>query len=114
LRIDTRLRKMRRWCVWSRCSGNDVGVVWKRAGSPVKCGHTKGLLLIEIGLYRLLTSCGAGVDALQRRTSKVEEVRQREVRDLGWHKYQTIVVVEFYRVRCPRCGLKSGDRSAVA
>ena len=47
-------------------------------------------------------------------SSKVEEVRQREVRDLGWRKYQTIVVVEFYRVRCPRCGLKSGDRSAVA
>ena len=40
------------------------------------------------------------------RCSKVEEVRQREVRDLPWRKYQTIVVVEFYRVRCPKCGLK--------
>jgi transposase len=28
------------------------------------------------------------------------------VRDLPWRKYQTIVVVEFYRVRCPKCGLK--------
>lgn len=37
---------------------------------------------------------------------KIEEVRQREVRDLPWRKYQTIVVVEFYRVRCPKCGLK--------
>jgi transposase len=40
------------------------------------------------------------------RCTKIEEVRQREVRDLPWRKYQTIVVVEFYRVRCPGCGLK--------
>jgi hypothetical protein len=39
-------------------------------------------------------------------SSKVEEVRQREVRDLLWRKYQTIVVAAFYRVRCPRCGLR--------
>jgi transposase len=40
------------------------------------------------------------------RCSKIEEIREREVRDLPWRKYQTIVVVEFYRVRCPKCGLK--------
>jgi transposase len=40
------------------------------------------------------------------RCSKIEEIRQREVRDLPWRKYQTIVVVEFYRVRCAKCGLK--------
>ena len=40
------------------------------------------------------------------RCSKIEEIRQREVRDLPWRKYQTRVVVEFYRVRCPKCGLK--------
>jgi len=40
------------------------------------------------------------------RCSKIEEVRQREVRDLPWRKYKTIVVVEFYRIRCPACGLK--------
>ena len=40
------------------------------------------------------------------RCTKIEEVRQREVRDRPWRKYQTIVVVEFYRVRCPKCGLK--------
>ena len=28
------------------------------------------------------------------------------MRDLPWRKYQTFVVVEFYRVRCPKCGLK--------
>lgn len=40
------------------------------------------------------------------RCTKVEEIRQREIRDLPWRKYQTTVVVEFYRVRCPKCGLK--------
>ncbi len=40
------------------------------------------------------------------RCSRIEEIRQREVRDLPWRKYQTTVVVEFYRVRCPKCGLK--------
>jgi transposase len=37
---------------------------------------------------------------------KIEEIRERTVRDLPWRKYQTIVVVEFFRVRCPQCGLK--------
>jgi transposase len=47
----------------------------------------------------LCSGCGG-------RCSKIEEIRQREVRDLPWRKYQTTVVVEFYRVRCPKCGLK--------
>ena len=50
---------------------------------------------------KVLTCSGCG-----GRCSKIEEIRQREVRDLPWRKYQTIVVVEFYRVRCPKCGLK--------
>jgi transposase len=40
------------------------------------------------------------------RCSKVEEIRQREVRDLPWRKFQTIVMVEYFRVRCPKCGLR--------
>jgi transposase len=40
------------------------------------------------------------------KATKIEEVRQREVRDLPWRKYQAIVFVEYYRVRCPKCGLK--------
>lgn len=40
------------------------------------------------------------------RAHKIEEVRQREVRDLPWRKYQAMVHVEYYRVRCPKCGLK--------
>jgi transposase len=50
---------------------------------------------------RVLICSGCG-----GRCSKIEEIRQREVRDLPWRKYQTVVVVEFYRVRCPKCGLK--------
>ena len=40
------------------------------------------------------------------KAGKIEEVRQREVRDLPWRKYQAVVYVEYYRVRCPKCGLK--------
>jgi transposase len=38
---------------------------------------------------------------------RVEEVRQREIRDLPWRKYQTWLVVEYYRVSCPKCGLRT-------
>ena len=47
----------------------------------------------------LCSNCGG-------RCAGIEETREREVRDLPWRKYQTVVVVEFYRVRCPKCGLK--------
>ena len=50
---------------------------------------------------RILTCSGCG-----GRCAKIEESRRREVRDLSWRKYPTTVVVEFYRVRCPKCGLK--------
>jgi transposase len=50
---------------------------------------------------RVLICSGCG-----GRAHKIEEVRQREVRDLPWRKYQAIVHVEYYRVRCPQCGLK--------
>lgn len=36
----------------------------------------------------------------------IEEVRDREVQDLPWRKYQPTVVVEYYRVRCPKCGVR--------
>jgi transposase len=41
------------------------------------------------------------------KASKIEEVREREVRDLPWRKYQTFVVLEYYRVRCPKCGVRT-------
>jgi len=50
---------------------------------------------------RVLTCSGCG-----GRCTKIAEIRQRELRDLPWRKYQTTVVVEFYRVDCPKCGLK--------
>ena len=36
----------------------------------------------------------------------IEEPARREVQDLPWRKYQTTVVVEYYRVRCPKCGVR--------
>ena len=41
-------------------------------------------------------SCG-------RRVEDIHEVYEREVRDLPCFEYQTTVVVELYRIRCPDC-----------
>jgi len=46
------------------------------------------------------SSCG-------RRVSEIHEVYEREVRDLPCFAYQTTVVIELYRVRCPECGIKA-------
>jgi transposase len=46
------------------------------------------------------SSCG-------RRVSEIVEVYEREVRDLSCFEYQTTVVLELYRVRCPQCGVKT-------
>jgi transposase len=39
--------------------------------------------------------------------SEIREVHEREVRDLACFEYQTTVVLELYRVRCPNCGVKA-------
>jgi len=39
--------------------------------------------------------------------SEIREVYEREVRDLACFEYQTTVVLERYRVRCPDCGVKA-------
>jgi transposase len=39
--------------------------------------------------------------------SIIAETYEREVRDLPWSEYLTTVVVELYRLRCPRCGVKA-------
>jgi hypothetical protein len=65
LRRESLLREMRRCDGRSSWSGHGVGAAQERAGSPLKCGHAKGLLMIRIGLCTLLTSCGAVVDASQ-------------------------------------------------
>lgn len=41
------------------------------------------------------------------RAERVEEVREREIQDLPWRKYKTWLVVEYYRVKCPQCGLRT-------
>lgn len=41
------------------------------------------------------------------RAGRVEEVRERELRHLPCMKYQTWLVVEYYRVNCVKCGLRT-------
>lgn len=41
------------------------------------------------------------------RGKRIEETREREIRDLPWRKYQTWLIVEYYRVNCPKCGLRT-------
>ena len=50
---------------------------------------------------RKLVCSGCG-----RRVSELHEVYDREVRDLPCFEYQTTVVVELHRLRCPDCGIK--------
>jgi len=52
--------------------------------------------------HRRLVCSGCG-----RRVSEIREVYEREVRDLACFEYQTTVVLELYRVRCPDCGVKA-------
>jgi transposase len=52
--------------------------------------------------HRRLVCSGCG-----RRVSEIREVYEREVRDLACFEYQTTVVLELYRVRCPNCGVKA-------
>src|ERR1700686_2529411 len=47
------------------------------------------------------SGCGQAV-------KEIADVYEREVRDLPCFEYRTTVVIELYRVRCPRCG--SGRR----
>jgi Zn finger protein HypA/HybF involved in hydrogenase expression len=39
--------------------------------------------------------------------SKIQEISEREVRDLPCFEYSTTVVVETYRMKCPRCGFRA-------
>ena len=46
------------------------------------------------------SGCGQAV-------KEIAEVYEREVRDLPCFEYRTTVVIELYRVRCPRCGVRA-------
>ena len=45
-------------------------------------------------------SCG-------RRVHDIHDVYEREVRDLPSFEFQTAVIIELYRIRCPDCGVKA-------
>jgi len=42
-----------------------------------------------------------------RRVHDIRAVYERKVRDLPCFEFQTAVVVECYRIRCPDCGVKA-------
>src|SRR5450432_3601217 len=56
----------------------------------------------KTGLKLICSRCGQHVAA-----GRVHEVCEREVRDLPCFEYTTTVVVETYRVKCPRCGIRA-------
>jgi Transposase and inactivated derivatives len=45
-------------------------------------------------------SCG-------RRVDDIHEVYERQVRDLPCFEFQTTVIIELHRIRCPECGVKA-------
>lgn len=56
----------------------------------------------KAGLKLICSGCGQHVPA-----SRIQETCEREVRDLPCFEYTTTVVVETYRVKCPRCGFRA-------
>ena len=56
----------------------------------------------KTGLKLICSGCGQHVPA-----AAIHEVGEREVRDLPCFEYMTTVVVETYRVKCPRCGIRA-------
>ena len=56
----------------------------------------------KAGLKLICSGCSQPVSA-----SRIHEVCEREVRDLPCFEYSTTVVVETYRVKCPRCGIRA-------
>lgn len=48
---------------------------------------------------RICSGCG-------QHCGEIHDITEREVRDLPWSEYRATVVVELYRVRCPRCAPK--------
>jgi transposase len=56
----------------------------------------------KAGLKLICSGCGQHVPA-----SRIQEICEREVRDLPCFEYATTVVAETYRVKCPRCGFRA-------
>jgi transposase len=53
-------------------------------------------------LKLICSGCGQHVSA-----SRIQEICEREVRDLPCFEYSTTIVVETYRMKCPRCGFRA-------
>ena len=56
----------------------------------------------KAGLKLVCSGCGQHV-----RASRIQEICAREVRDLPCFEYSTNIVVETYRLKCPRCGFRA-------
>ena len=56
----------------------------------------------KTGLKLICSGCGKHVPA-----NKIQEICEREVRDLPCFEYSTTVIVETYRMKCPRCGFRA-------
>lgn len=56
----------------------------------------------KTGLKLICSGCREHVPA-----NAIHEVSEREVRDLPCFEYTTTVVVETYRLKCPRCGIRA-------
>lgn len=56
----------------------------------------------KAGLKLICSRCGQHVPA-----AAIHEVCERMVRDLPCFEYTTAIVVETYRVKCPRCGIRA-------
>jgi transposase len=56
----------------------------------------------KAGLKLICSGCGQHVPA-----NRIHEICERSVRDLPCFEYSTTVVVETYRVKCPRCGIRA-------
>lgn len=56
----------------------------------------------KAGLKLICSGCGEHVPS-----GRIQEICEREVRDLPCFEYSTTVVVETYRMKCPRCGFRA-------
>ena len=56
----------------------------------------------KAGLKLICSGCGQHVPG-----GRIQEICEREVRDLPCFEYSTTVVVETYRMKCPRCGFRA-------
>jgi transposase len=55
----------------------------------------------KLGLKLICSGCGQHVPF-----SRIQEICEREVRDLPCFEYTTTIVVEIYRMKCSRCGFR--------